>query len=59
MYNLSVHDKHERVHRGFTYPANFVWWDYDLQKSFYELYPALYYLSTLNDNFVFVIGVCY
>ena len=24
MYNLSVHDKHERVHRGFSYPANFV-----------------------------------
>ena len=27
MYNLSVHDKYERVHRGFSYPANFVWWD--------------------------------
>ena len=27
MYNLSVHDKHERVHRGFSYTANFVWWD--------------------------------
>ena len=27
MYNLSIHDKHERVHRGFNYPANFVWWD--------------------------------
>ena len=23
-YNLSVHDKHERVHRGFSYTANFV-----------------------------------
>ena len=27
MYNLSVHDKHERIHRGCSYPANFVWWD--------------------------------
>ena len=27
MYNLSVHDKDERVHRGFSYPANFVWWN--------------------------------
>ena len=27
MCNLSVHDKHERVHRGFSYPTNFVWWD--------------------------------
>ena len=25
MYNFSVHDKHERVHRGFCYLANFVW----------------------------------
>ena len=27
MYNLSIHNKHERVHRGFSYPANFVLWD--------------------------------
>ena len=27
MYKLSVHDKHERVHWGFSYPENFVWWD--------------------------------
>ena len=59
MYNLSVHDKHERVHRGFSYPANFVWWDQDLQKSFYGLFPALYYRSILNDQFVYVIGVWY
>ena len=24
IYNLSIHDKHERVHRGLSYPANFV-----------------------------------
>ena len=59
MDNLSVHDIHERVHRRFSYPANFVWWDLDLQKSFYGLFPALYYHSTLNDHFVFVIGVWY
>ena len=29
------------------------------QKNFYRHYPAIYYRSTLNDNFVFVIGVCY
>ena len=57
MYNLSVHDKHERVHRGFSYPAIFVLCDYVLVKSFYGLFPALYYRSTLNDHFVFVIGV--
>ena len=27
MCNLSVHDKYECVHQGFSYPANFVWWD--------------------------------
>ena len=27
MYNFSVHDKHERVHRGFSYPAYVLWWD--------------------------------
>ena len=27
MYNLSVHDKYERVNRSFSYPANLVWWD--------------------------------
>ena len=59
MYNLSVHDKDERVHRGFSYPANFVWWDKDLQKSFYGLFPALYYRSILTDNFALVIGVWY
>ena len=31
----------------------------NLQKSFYGLFPALYYHSTLNDHFVFVIGVYY
>ena len=30
-----------------------------LQNSFYGLFPALYYRSTLNDHFVFVIGVWY
>ena len=42
-----------------NYIANFVWWDYDLQKSYYGLFPALYYRSTLNDHFVFVIDVWY
>ena len=42
-----------------VYTANFVWWDLVLQKSFYGLFPALYYLSTLNDHFVLVIGVWY
>ena len=59
MYNLSAHDKRERVHRGFSYQANFVWGDYVLQKSFYGFFSALYYRSTLNDHFVFVIGVWY
>ena len=30
-----------------------------LQKSFYGVFPASYYLSTLNDHFVSVIGVWY
>ena len=29
------------------------------RKSFNGLFPALYYRSTLNDHFVFVIGVWY
>ena len=36
-----------------------LWWDYDLQKSFFGLLPALYYRSTLNDHCLFVIGMWY
>ena len=31
----------------------------DLTEEFLRTFPALYYRSTLNDHFVFVIGVWY
>ena len=31
----------------------------DLEKTFYGLFPVLYYHSTLNDHFVFVVLICY
>ena len=30
-----------------------------LEKTFYGLFPVLYYHSDLNDHFVFVVLICY
>ena len=59
LYNPSVQDKHERVYCGISYQANFVWLDLDLEKTFYRLFVVLYYHSSLNDHFVFVVLICY
>ena len=55
MYNLSVHDKHDRVHQGFSYPANFVWVRLGLTEEFLRTF----YCPLLSLHLKWPFCICY